>query len=180
MKVIGLTGRNASGKGAVAELLKERGFNYRSLSDVLRQELTLRGQDHTREHLIAIGRELREEGGSQILAERIVAQLEAHLNHVIDSIRHPSEAEYLQRHCPGFDLWEVYAGSEIRFARIQTRGRVGDPETLEQFEAFEEAEARRTQESGQDLDGTAELKDRRIQNMTSLEALTAAVDSALD
>lgn len=179
MKVIGLTGRNASGKGAVAEHLIELGYKYRSLSDVLRQELTARGQDHTREHLIAIGRELRAAGGSQILAERIVAQLEPSQNHVIDSIRHPNEAQHLKAHCLGFELWEVYAASEIRFDRIKSRGRIGDPETLEQFEAFEKAEARRTEESGQDLDGTAELVDRRITNESSIEVLIAQIQDAL-
>jgi dephospho-CoA kinase len=179
MRVIGLTGRNASGKGAVADYLKEVGFNYRSLSDVLRQELSARGQEHTREHLIAIGRELRAAGGSQVLAERIVAQLESDQNHVIDSIRHPNEAAYLKEHCSGFELWEVYAASEIRFTRIKSRGRIGDPETLEQFEAFEHAEARRTEESGQDLDGTAELMDQRIVNESSMEALISNIKGAL-
>ena len=179
MRVIGLTGRNASGKGAVAEHLKELGFKYRSLSDVLRQELTARGQEHTRENLIAIGRELRSAGGSQVLAERIVGQLESDHDHVIDSIRHPSEAAYLQQNCDGFVLWEIYASSEIRFARIKSRGRIGDPETLEQFEAFEKAEARRTEESGQDLDGTAELMDLRIVNEASMDVLAAEIQSAL-
>jgi len=36
--VIGLVGRNASGKGQVAEYLKSKGFIYYSLSDVIRNE----------------------------------------------------------------------------------------------------------------------------------------------
>jgi len=38
--IIGLTGKNASGKGEIARFLQERGFTFMSLSDVLRDELT--------------------------------------------------------------------------------------------------------------------------------------------
>ena len=34
--IIGLTGKNASGKGEAAKFLESRGFHYHSLSDVLR------------------------------------------------------------------------------------------------------------------------------------------------
>ena len=34
--IIGLTGTNGSGKGTVAEFLKQEGFRYHSLSDELR------------------------------------------------------------------------------------------------------------------------------------------------
>ena len=37
--VFGLTGKNASGKGTVAEILKKKNFTYHSLSDSLRDEL---------------------------------------------------------------------------------------------------------------------------------------------
>ena len=53
--VLGLTGKNASGKGTVAEVLKEHGFVYHSLSDSLRDELNLLGKKETRENLIEIG-----------------------------------------------------------------------------------------------------------------------------
>ena len=39
--IIGLTGRNAAGKGTVATMLKKRSFEYHSLSDTLRNELSL-------------------------------------------------------------------------------------------------------------------------------------------
>ena len=53
--VLGLTGKNASGKGTVAEVLKEHGFVYHSLSDSLRDELNFLGKKETRENLIEIG-----------------------------------------------------------------------------------------------------------------------------
>ena len=42
--IIGLTGKNAAGKGEVARFLQDKGFYYHSLSDVLREELKKRGR----------------------------------------------------------------------------------------------------------------------------------------
>ena len=49
--LIGLTGRNAAGKGEVAEYLKNKSFYYYSLSDVIRDEIRSRGQQPTRDVL---------------------------------------------------------------------------------------------------------------------------------
>jgi len=69
--IIGLTGRNASGKGEVAEYLKSKGFVYLSLSDELREEATNLGIEHTRDNLIKLGNELREKYGPNYLAAKI-------------------------------------------------------------------------------------------------------------
>ena len=74
--IIGLTGKNGSGKGEAAHFLKERGFHYYSLSDALRDEAKKRGQEVTRDTLLALGNELREKEGPGCLAERIIAKLD--------------------------------------------------------------------------------------------------------
>src|SRR3989338_5429897 len=96
--IIGLTGKNGSGKGEVAQFLKERGFEYRSLSDVLRQELSKRKKTIPRDHLVSTGNELRKKFGPSILAKKILEQIEVDKNYVIDSIRHPEEAKALKIH----------------------------------------------------------------------------------
>jgi dephospho-CoA kinase len=179
MKVIGLTGKNASGKGEVARILQRDGFDYASLSDVLRAELRSRGEEITRDHLIAIGRELRASFGSAVLAQKIRDGLDLSGRYVIDSFRHPSEVQNFIDFVPGFALWVVTAPTTVRFERICSRGRESDPETLAEFERLEQAEARRTEESGQDLEGTAELGHREIPNLTDLAALEAVVEEAL-
>jgi len=73
--IVGLTGPNAAGKGEVANVLRARGYAYHSLSDVVRDEATVRGLDHTRENLIRVGNELRAAHGPGALAERIVAKI---------------------------------------------------------------------------------------------------------
>jgi dephospho-CoA kinase len=72
---IGLTGPNASGKGEVARILAARGFTLHSLSDVVREEATRRGLDHSRENLILTGTALRQQRGEGALAERILPML---------------------------------------------------------------------------------------------------------
>ena len=91
--LIGLTGRNAAGKGEVARYLQRKSFYYYSLSDAIREEIRARGEEPTRERLIIVGNELRQRYGSNILAERILAKIEDDKHYIIDSIRNPSEVE---------------------------------------------------------------------------------------
>src|SRR3989338_7331792 len=69
--ILGLTGKNASGKGEAADYLKTKGFVYCSLSDVLREEATKRGLEHSRDNLIVLGNELRKKYGASYLAQQI-------------------------------------------------------------------------------------------------------------
>jgi len=97
--IIGLTGKNASGKGEAANYLKSKGFVYYSLSDVIREEATKRGIGHSRDNLINLGNELRKKFGPDYLAKqiniKIKQQLKKKKNFVIDSIRSPHEAKEL-------------------------------------------------------------------------------------
>ena len=77
--ILGLTGKNAAGKGVAAEFLQIKGFQYLSLSDVLRDEIKRRGLDVSRERLVEMGRELRRTHGDGYLAERILERLEPDL-----------------------------------------------------------------------------------------------------
>ncbi|MYB53186.1 MAG: AAA family ATPase, partial [Acidobacteriia bacterium] len=53
--IIGLTGTNGSGKTVACELLQRKGFQFYSLSDVIREELAEKGLAANRENLIAEG-----------------------------------------------------------------------------------------------------------------------------
>ena len=89
--LIGLTGRNAAGKGEVAKHLQAIGFQYYSLSDVIRDEIRDRRLEPTRENLIQTGNELRQKFGPSVLADRILERIDDDKNYVIDSIRNPAE-----------------------------------------------------------------------------------------
>jgi len=161
--ILGLTGRNASGKGEAANFFKLKGFYYYSLSDVIRDELTKKQLEITRNNLIQMGRELRLKHGTGFLSERILRQLDPDKNYVIDSIRHPDEVAVFKS-LPDFYLLSVSASPETRFERIKRRNRESDPSTLDNFLVLEEEEASRSSDEGQDLNGTEELADFIIKN----------------
>jgi dCMP deaminase len=176
--IVGLTGKFAAGKGTVAEFLKERGFVYHSLSDVLRDELRARGVPESRESLLALGNELRAADGPAALAIRIRARLQDGRGHIVDSIRTPAEVEVL-RQIPGFFLLGVDADPHVRFARLRARARVGDPETFEHFASLEARESSSTNPAAQQLHATWALADEVVDNGGSVEALAAAISGVL-
>lgn len=169
--IIGLTGKNAAGKGEVALVLKEGGFEYYSLSDVLREELDSRKLTHVRENMIQVGNELRQKYGPSVLANRILARLEVDKNYVIDSFRNPREVEAFRSTKDNFHFIHVTALPEIRFERIKARKRDGDPNTLDEFKALEAREANSPDPYAQQLDSTAQMADVELENNASLDTL---------
>src|SRR5215510_7556709 len=94
--LLGLTGKNAAGKGEVAAYLRDRSFYYLSLSDVLREELESKGIPVTRDTLIITGNDLRERFGPDILARLTLKKVDPNRNYIIDSIRNPAEVDALR------------------------------------------------------------------------------------
>ena len=176
--IIGLTGRNASGKGAAAEFLKSKGFAYHSLSDVIRGEVRARGLPLTRDNLIATGRELRAKHGTGYLAERILEQLEPGRNYVVDSFRHEDEVTVFRK-ASEFHLLAVRAESEIRFERIKARGRENDPKTYEAFLELEKKESISLQAEGQNLTATEARANRVLENNGTAEEFSKALGELL-
>ena len=176
--IIGLTGKNGAGKTAVCDYLRKRGFEYASLSDAIRAEIRIRGEEVTREKLIEVGTELRELGGAGILAERILADLETEHNYVIDSIRNPAEVVALRRR-PDFTLFALDAVAKIRFERSLSRAREHAATTFEQFMAEEERELASDNPAAQQLLATLELADVKIVNDGTVEELYGKLDEIL-
>ncbi|HYK91074.1 MAG TPA: deaminase [Acidobacteriota bacterium] len=176
--IIGLTGRNASGKTEVAQYLGVRGFEYHSLSDEIRDEIRRRGREITREILIEVGNELRAAHGAGVLAERILKRLGHDRNYVVDSIRNPTEVEVLRRR-QDFTLLAVQADPSVRFERSKLRGREGAARTLDQFIAEEAKELSSSDPTTQQLIATQNLSDIVVQNDGSITDLHRRLDEIL-
>lgn len=177
--IIGLTGKNAAGKGEAAKYLEAKGYTYFSLSDELRAEATARGLTHTREEMIKLGTELREEKGVGYLAGKINEKIkemkeEGKNKFVVDSIRNPGEIEELQKN-EDFTLVGVEATPEVRFERMVNRGRAGDAKNVEDFKKMEEKE-RKGGKASQQLEACLEMADILIGNDESLEELHKEMD----
>ena len=177
--IIGLTGKNAAGKGEAAAHLKKKGFEYHSLSDVLREEATKRGIEHTRDNLISLGNKLRTEFGANYLAKKINRKMQSsHAeDFVVDSIRSPYEIEELRKN-RDFVLVAIDAPAELRFERLLKRGRLGDAATLEEFKMQEEKE-NLNNPSGQQLDKCISMADQKVVNDGQLEHLHQKIDKLI-
>lgn len=164
LKLIGLTGTNGSGKGEAASFFKTHGYAYFSLSDIIRDELVQEGWETTRDNLIQKGNELREKHGADILARRVMDRVRG--KSVIDSIRNPREVEYFrtQEH---FILLAIDAPVEIRYTRVQKRGRDESASSLQEFIAKEKEEMTQ-EEKGQQLEECMRMADYRVTNEGSL------------
>jgi len=176
--ILGLTGKFAAGKGTVADFLLTKGFEYHSLSDVIREEIAARGIAESRENLLEMGNSLRAADGPAALAIRIKDRLVDGGDHIVDSIRNPAEVLVLKE-LPGFILVGVDADPAIRFERLRKRDRIGDPETFEHFVALEAREASSDNPSAQQLHATWDLVDETLDNGGSIADLEAGVASLL-
>jgi dCMP deaminase len=145
VKTIGLTGPLASGKGVIAEKLKSDGWTYLSLSQVVREIAKERGIGETRENLIKLGNQLREDYGLGVLAEKVFDKAKLILDSnntldkiVIDGIRNPGEVDALRKNLPNFFLIGVDAPAYLRHKRALERAKTSDPAKLEELKATDE------------------------------------------
>lgn len=174
-RLIGLTGTNSAGKGEVASFFKKKGYTYLSLSDLIREELKKIGKEETRDNLIKMGNELREKGGHDILARRVMKKVKD--KSVIDSIRNPREVEYLRAQ-KNFILLAVDAPVDLRYERATKRGRAESASTLKEF-IKKEAEEMTDSEKGQQLHNCMKMADFLVINDGSLKDLHRTLEELL-
>ena len=180
--ILGLTGRNAAGKGAVAEILKQKSFIYHSLSDTLRDELRNNGKKESRENLIQVGNNFRKSGGPSVLADLMIKNLVSLDHHVVDSIRNPAEVDSLNRTYLNhkFSLITVNALPEIRFKRLKDRNRIGDSSSWEEFVHQESLEEKSDNPNKQQLFGTILKADFRVDNSGTLTELNQQINKIIN
>lgn len=172
--IIGLTGKNGAGKGEVARFFSDSGYEYHSLSDVVRDEIVKGGHAVTRELLIKTANDLRHKFGAGVLAERIIESLSPEAHAIVDSIRNPFEVEALRRH-KSFHLLTIDADPKVRFERLVNRNREGDPRTYEAFLELEAREAQTPDPASQQLNRTAQMADAIVYNNGTTEELKEQV-----
>ncbi|MDO8481393.1 MAG: dephospho-CoA kinase [Nanoarchaeota archaeon] len=172
--IIGLTGTMAAGKTTVARMLVDEGFTHLTYSDILRKVAKEKGIEPTREALQKLGTTLKNEQGPAVLSKMLLAR--DHEDIVADGIRTLPEIEELKLH--GAVIWAVVASAETRFSRLKSRGRSGDPQTLEEFKKLDEIENSGST-SGQDINACVAAADATLENEETLEALEEQVQTEL-
>jgi len=176
---IALTGYMGTGKGEVAKKLKEEGYKYISLSDVIRKEAEKRGLEQTRENLQDIGNELRRNYGPGILGLKIRETIEAEEgaifgtgNWIIDGVRNPHEITEIKK-IPKSHLLAVTASLPTITERLKSRKRPGEAEVTEKeiFEKLKKESGIGENESGQQVQKCLDNSEFLIINEGSLEEL---------
>ncbi len=132
--IIGLTGLIASGKGTVAKILMEKGYEYLSTSDIVREETKKRGLSGIRDNLISVANSLRANHGEGILAQKIIDKINnsGGSKFIVDGIRNVGEVKVL-RQMDNFKLLGITAELDTRIKRVLARDRSSDPNTEEEI-----------------------------------------------
>lgn len=169
MKVVGVVGRNGSGKDELLEYLNEHcDLTILSAGDVARQIAEKEGLPATRENLHQISQDYIDRYGEEFFMERLVDQMQEEWNAVgISGIRTPADARVLREEFgDDFLLVHVQVGDTAkRFERVCERGKERDPQSYEAFLRQDQEEI-----DSFDLDETIRRADLTIENDASLEA----------
>ncbi len=144
MKVIGVVGLPASGKGEFSRIAREMGIPVIVMGDVIRKAVFAAGMEPTDENMGFISRKLREERGMAAIAEECIPVIEEEKagTVLVDGIRGDAEVDALKEHFPDFFLVAIDAPDASRLARLAGRGRPDDAATLEELTARDRREER--------------------------------------
>lgn len=167
--LIGLTGRIASGKGEIVEYLKKKGFEYCTISQVIRKESAKINIPITRSSLQDVGNLIRKHEGSGGWIKRIIKIIDLNKNNIVDGIRNPGEVEELRK-TKDFILISVDAPQKIRYRRVLSRGKESDPKEWEDFIKVDERDfGENESEEGQQVEKCMKLADFHLVNDSTKE-----------
>lgn len=159
--VIGLTGPFGSGCSYVAkEILAENGYEYISLSDLLRKEKE--DGELSRSDLQDKDNELRKEKGAGYLAELAIKIINSSGKNkfIVDSIRNTHEVEALKIAFSSFYMFAVWASKNVRWNRVQEKY----DKNLALFEHDDKRDSDEKDESGQQITLCYQMADVIILN----------------
>jgi Dephospho-CoA kinase len=142
--IIGLVGQMASGKGTIAEYLRDKhGAEFFTFSTPLRDVLKRLHLETSRANLQKMSTLLRESFGQELLAKIITQDVEASPKNIVmvEGIRRFSDIKFLGD-LKGFVLVRIAADEKIRYERLVKRAQnQNDKEkTFEQFIVDHQAE----------------------------------------
>jgi len=165
-KVVAVCGMPGSGKGEFAAVLAQQGVPVLSMGDMVRAEVKRQNLAESPGIFGEIAAQLRAEHGEDVLAVRLADAvdelLKTHPIVLIEGMRGTAERiVFSQRWSEAFASVAVEASPDVRFTRIQNRGRSEDGDRA----AFE---VRDTREIGWGLDQIILEADHHIDNNLDL------------
>ena len=178
--LIGITGTDGAGKGAVVEyLVGEKNFTHFSTRAIWEDEFVKRGIESNRENMRLVANEMRSVHGKDFLVTYYLNKMEEEEagDVIIESIRTTAEADTLK--AEGGILLAVDADTKLRYDRITGRKSSSDQVTYEEFVAHEELEMNDPDPNGMQKAKVIAAADFTIMNNGSLEELAVSIDEFL-
>jgi len=174
---VGIVGRNGSGKSSVCDYLGANGYKVVSLSDIVRQVAAERAIKDDRNSLTQLANDLKKENGLEYFAKMTFSQVKNDQLVVFDSVRHPSEIDFLKQ--KGVVFIGIDAELKDCYDRIKARGKGTDFVSFDEFKKQDEFEMQGKSHGQSIIDCLNECK-YRITNDEGLSDLFDQIDSILD
>lgn len=176
--VIGITGTDGAGKGAVVDyLVNKKGYKHYSSRALITAEIEARGLNSTREIMREVANDMRKQYGLDVIVTTALKKAADEDAIVIESIRAVAEAEALK--AAGGVLLAVDADQQLRYERITGRQSASDKVTFTEFVAHEELEMNDPDPNGMQKAAVIKMADYTIMNDTSLEELHDNIEQFL-
>jgi dephospho-CoA kinase len=140
-KVIGILGTIGSGKGTIANFLKNFGYKKINMGNLVRAEAKKRKIKPTRENLHNLQLKLRKNNPYYFI-DKVIAKIEKskHKRWVVDGLRNPEDAEKLKKIFKAKIIF-VDAPVKLRWERVKKRRRGGEAKiSLKKFIEIEKKE----------------------------------------
>lgn len=144
MKVIGVVGLPASGKGEFSKIATGAGIPVIVMGDMIRRAVSAAGLEPSDANFGATANRLRSEGGMDAIAKLCVPEIRRLASPLIliDGIRGDAEVALFRKEFPGFILISIDSSFETRLARIAARARSDDFTTADALRNRDEREQR--------------------------------------
>ena len=170
--IIGIIGEQASGKGAVANIIrKDFGGSRLTVSSVLRRTLDSLYLDSTRDNLVNLSIILKNGFGDDVLMNAMLAEVKNEDTDlvIVDGFRMPGDPEVFRKaYDDSFYLIYVTANQKIRYKRSVKRGeKVGESDAA--FEEFVNKEKLKTEKYVNEVGKTADFKIENNEDEKELE-----------
>lgn len=177
--LIGVTGTNGAGKGALVEyLVSAKGFSRYSARTVILDEIRARHLPDTRANMREVANDLRKQHGAAYVIEKLYAMAKDDGKAVVESVRTIGEAEFLKE--KGAFIIAVDAEPKCRYERVANKeGFEVAHMSFEDFRAIEDREMASSEPWDMNVFGVMQLADARISNDGTLAELHQAADTAL-
>jgi dephospho-CoA kinase len=140
LRVIGFCGLPGSGKSTAIKSVEDLGVII-NMGDVVRNEAIKKKIELNDENLGQIAKDLRREGGNDIIAEKCVDLINNSQSEVVfvDGIRSPYELDVFRKYWK-FPLVVIEAREDIRHKRILERARDDDSNSIVNIQNRDERE----------------------------------------